>query len=447
MHADVIRLCLAWTFLGLTRLAFGAEPRDAGRLFEEGKRLERDGKREEAQGIWRTFLQAEPESPRAMDVRNGCVLIAEQRLDKSVRHCPIWSPDGRRMLFGYGKLGLVELGTGTWSSVQIPSGPLYCHDWSPDGYTVAGRQPMPNGRPGAVLFERDTGEVFVPTSKEPLCEAVLCRFSPSGRRLLLSAVAQMFGDKRVSLGLAVYDLETRQITPIPWRHPSREGRNHASWAPDEDTIVFHAYTGANLRDRALFSTRVSAPGEVVQLTRDDANNEYPAVSPDGRMVAYTRTQEGEPTRLCLMRLDGSTPPMELAQGLQPAWRPDGTCLAYSTATGIVIAQLGGLDGCPVQLAVTRADRALTLSLSAAATENPLAVNVEWTFYDANSICIGAGSPPDQPFTLKPEAPVAVEVPMTAEVAAAGVTARILLVASDGSRLVRLFPMQGKPAGG
>ena len=446
MALHTTRLLLVCTCFALTWGASGQEPRGVAFLFEEAKRLEREGTHAQAQGLWRQFLAAEPDSPRALAARNGCVVVAERHLDKSCRHYPVWSPDARRLLFGYGKLCVLELSTGKRSNVEIASGPLFSHDWSPDGFTVVGRQTLASGRPAAFLFERDTGEALLELDPEPICEAVIGKFSPDGRRLLLSAAARMFGERRVSLGLAVCDMETRKIASIPWRHPTRKARSHACWGPDGDTIVFHAYSGASRGDRALFVTRLSAPGDPVELTKDGANNEHPTVSPDGRMVAYTRAQKGKPTIVCLARLDGSGEPMELAPGLQPAWSPDGRRLAYSTATGIVICELGGVDACPVQLDATRADKTLKVSLRVGAADPALVVTVDCAFYDADSIYVGAGEPAEQPLTLKPDELVSVDIPIPADAATAGQTVRIELVAADNSRLVRLFPLDSLPPG-
>ena len=63
------------------------------------------------------------------------------------------------------------------------------------------------------------------------------------------------------------------------------------------------------------------------------------------------------------------------------------------------------------------------------------------FYDANSLYLGGGEPAEQPLTMKAGGPVVTEIPIADDIAAAAVTARIGVLASDGSRLVRLVPME------
>jgi TolB protein len=67
-----------------------------------------------------------------------------------------------------------------------------------------------------------------------------------------------------------------------------------------------------------------------QLTTDRADNFFPAVSPDGRYIAFTSNRQGE-YDVWVMNADGSAA-RNLTRGLGgsygPKWSPDGRCIAF-----------------------------------------------------------------------------------------------------------------------
>jgi len=99
-------------------------------------------------------------------------------------------------------------------------------------------------------------------------------------------------------------------------------------------------------ERALFAARgdiFSVPiekGGVRNLTRSsDANDRFPAWSPDGKSVAYISDKSGE-EEIWVVPQDGSTPAQQItnggtAQRYGTSWSPDGKKIAFSDKDGKV----------------------------------------------------------------------------------------------------------------
>lgn len=99
-------------------------------------------------------------------------------------------------------------------------------------------------------------------------------------------------------------------------------------------------------ERAVFAARgdiFSAPiekGGVRNLTRSsDANDRFPAWSPDGRQIAFISDRSGE-EEIWLVAQDGATPPEQLTTGgnvqrYDTLWSPDGKKIAFTDKEGRV----------------------------------------------------------------------------------------------------------------
>jgi Tol biopolymer transport system component len=105
-----------------------------------------------------------------------------------------------------------------------------------------------------------------------------------------------------------------------------------AWTPSGDAIVF-ASTGESgsfdlwrLELRPGSGDAAPAAGKLTRLTSTPAEEKDPAVSPDGKSIAYTAV-DGDVHRVMIAGADG-TGAHELAEGDEPAWSKDGDWLAY-----------------------------------------------------------------------------------------------------------------------
>jgi dipeptidyl aminopeptidase/acylaminoacyl peptidase len=106
-----------------------------------------------------------------------------------------------------------------------------------------------------------------------------------------------------------------------------QGGNVGAWFPDSQRIVFSRQN--DLWTMALGST------DATQITKDQENERAPAVSPDGKWVAYYSTRS-KSQDIWLVPSDGSAAPRQLTQAanaeddprFSPAWSPDSKQIAY-----------------------------------------------------------------------------------------------------------------------
>jgi len=190
------------------------------------------------------------------------------------------------------------------------------------------------------------------------------RFSPDGRRIAVDFTTLDGRD------VWLVDLASGAVTRATFR---RDGHD-ASWGPDGRFLTFISsaqgvlgilrtspgsteqpdslfasrqlgYTGIWLRDGSAIVTSATAivpesgadigiirnggrgPMEPLVATRFD--EQYPAVSPDGRWVAYVSNQSAR-NEVYARRLDGAGVPVQVSVdgGTEPVWGPTGNELFY-----------------------------------------------------------------------------------------------------------------------
>jgi dipeptidyl aminopeptidase/acylaminoacyl peptidase len=260
---------------------------------------------------------------------------------------PRWSPGGDRLAYiaaaegGRAQLFVRWMGTGQAVPVTgLPDAPSAIA-WSPDGRQIA-----------YSMFVPDEGARLGPPQPRPegaqwaeplqVITAVTYRFD--GQGYLKAGYDQLFLVS--SEGGA-----PRQLSYGPYNNGGP-----LSWTPDGRTILFSGNRSENW-EREGFNTEVYAleiaSNRISALTSRNGPDNEPAVSPDGRLIAYTgydeRERGYENAILSVMNVDGSNA-RALTAALDrsvaaPVWAADGRSIyvQYDDRGETRVARVG-LDG-------------------------------------------------------------------------------------------------------
>jgi Tol biopolymer transport system component len=294
--------------------AFSKEPEVGGAWSPDGKNI--------------AFVRSDALMVQAVD-GGGATQLAERADDTSIA----WSPDGSRVYFikKTPADGIYAVNrAGGEPELVLASDRIRAFDLSRDGKVLAVWRAAvsPDGiihssiwissPPGAEAHEYAPA----PFALKHSSFGVL-RFSPDGKMLFLS-----MNSTTPETWLLPFPpgagAPRRIFRNVKWKSPPR-----ASWMPDSRRLVlannfaplyFSALWLADTRDESL-----------IQIDDGSSHQSYPAVSPDGRQLLVTRSEED--ADLVELPLDGSAPRELLATSLAeygPAWSPKGGQYGYVT---------------------------------------------------------------------------------------------------------------------
>lgn len=199
-------------------------------------------------------------------------------------YSPRWSPDGKRLAYlsnadGKPQLYIRWMDTGQTALVTNVTSSLSSITWSPDGKSLAFTMSVDaKEKPLKVkLPKKPKGAEWSPKF-EYITKA---RYQADGRGVLEPAYTHIF--------VVPADGGTaRQLTSGNYHH-----RGSLSFAADSQSVYFSANRSDNWEyepgEADIFN--VNMKGEITQITRYPGAESSPVVSPDGKLVAYSRRDD------------------------------------------------------------------------------------------------------------------------------------------------------------
>lgn len=269
-------------------------------------------------------------------------LVGGPSLDRD----PVFSLDGTRLAF------VRETEAGQMLYVVDPTGgeprPLTKEPlpdirdlaWSPDGASIAFSSP--DGDLWHLWIARSDGSgarrvtmdpalsVVLPQWRPPVGDEILVVGSRSAGLAPALGYRDLWGGDRpgaTGVGLFVVRPDGSGLRPITAADGGPYDYGHAGWTPDGQRIITQR-TDPN----AFGYTRIrvlSADGAELQVIGPHAGVDAldPVVAPDGRWVAFADMSADGNWRLRVASIDGSVPPVDLADfgggAAAYAWSPDG----------------------------------------------------------------------------------------------------------------------------
>ncbi|MGC1107702.1 MAG: S9 family peptidase [Candidatus Acidiferrales bacterium] len=240
-----------------------------------------------------------------------------------------WSPDGMRLAYisnrdGEAQIYVRWMDTGQTAKITDLRFPPENPVWSPDGKEIAFSTLVPG--PGPQIGTLPTPPKGATWAEPPhVYDRLIYRFN--GRGYLPSGFSQLFV-------VSADGGAPRQISSGNFPHDGA-----AVWTPDGQYLLESGHMSPDY-EYFIYQTEVYqfsvADGTMTQLTHRKGPNNSPAISPDGKLIAYTgfddQFQGYQVTHLYVMNRDGSNPHQMLTSldrdPEAPHWAADGSGIYF-----------------------------------------------------------------------------------------------------------------------
>ncbi len=127
-----------------------------------------------------------------------------------------------------------------------------------------------------------------------------------------------------------------------------DARTPGSWTRDGRSLFFHESYPERGRDIWVWTTDASGNGQGALLVGTDANERTPAISPDGRWLAYVSDAE-DGDQVYLRRYPGDIGTrVSPSGGSEPVWAQDGSELFYRRGRDLFVVQVAEDSDEPAQ---------------------------------------------------------------------------------------------------
>ena len=262
-----------------------------------------------------------------------------RQVTASITADPSISPDGRRMVYLTVVAGVQQLFTSDIDgrNVRQLTHEAFDHedpDWSPDGRKIAFVSDADNGQVISMMNPDGSGiEALSPAT----VHAIHPSWTPDSAAVLYCTTDDLDPPRKNESDIYRVDVSTRGVT----RLVTGGINTYPAMSPDGRHIAFRKILAGTNSEVFVADTDGT---HLRNLTHDPAFDGWPAWSPDGKRIAFASNRRGN-QQIWVMDADGGnvTPVIHKeGRATAPKWSPDGKALYFP-----ICAKQDGVVGCEI----------------------------------------------------------------------------------------------------
>lgn len=272
------------------------------------------------------FVRGEASATEIYVIREDGSGLRRLTSNRAADFSPIWSPDGKRLLFASNRDGDDELFVMDASGRNVRQLTRnrfmdLTPQWSPDGRLIAFASDR--GRPGEpeIWVMRADGtrpRRVIATANHPWQDRQYSpTWSPDSRRIIFTMASTPENPELYVIGVDGRGFKRLTRTGGSLDDPADD--TMPDWSTDGRTVVFVSNRLGTTSDIWTMDPNTTRQRP---LSRRPASDDWnPRLSPDGQTIAFTEHKlPGGPASVALMRADGRFL-RRVTRGSEPDWRP------------------------------------------------------------------------------------------------------------------------------